>query len=234
VWSHDRLAVQSVIDFDINLAIDVSTRIGKTSPYARDAILFGWGFYADTAMAANQAFYPPSEWTLADRIGNNTRATIPVVTLAGIMLAPVYLAEGAVACAVSDCTNEARAAEDTLTTSRTVLESSAPQVGNVGYRSFDAFKRAMGSAGDGNVWHHIVEQRTVNVERFGAAAIHNTINVIKVSGQVNQAIANYYSSKTFFTNGETVRDWLSTQSYEEQYQFGQDILQRVLSGLELP
>ena len=48
-WKTVSSAAKSVIDLDMNLAIDVSTRVGKTSPYARDAILFGWGFYADTA-----------------------------------------------------------------------------------------------------------------------------------------------------------------------------------------
>jgi hypothetical protein len=42
------------------------------------------------------------------------------------------------------------------------------------FKSFDAFKNAMGPAGENKAWHHIVEQRRINVERFGAEAIHNT------------------------------------------------------------
>jgi len=135
---------------------------------------------------------------------------------------------------INDCTNKARAAEDALTNNRSVFESAVTQVGNVGYRSFDAFKRAMGSAGDGNVWHHIVEQRTANVVRFGAAAIHNAINVLKVSREANQAIADYYSRIRPFTDGMTVREWLTSQSLADQFEFGQKILQMVQNGEVLP
>jgi hypothetical protein len=33
-------------------------------------------------------------------------------------------------------------------------------------------------------------------------------------------ISGYYSSKQPFSEGKTVRQWLSTKSYEEQYEFG--------------
>jgi len=48
------------------------------------------------------------------------------------------------------------------------------------YRSFTAFKRAEGAAGNGMAWHHIVEQTPGNVKRFGAEAIHNTENLVKL------------------------------------------------------
>lgn len=102
------------------------------------------------------------------------------------------------------------------------------------FKSFDALKRGLGSAGPGKVWHHIVEQRDVNIKRFGPEGIHNTRNVIAVDSRVNQKIADYYSRKTLFTGGKTVREWLTPQSFEEQYEFGEMILQRVLNGLELP
>jgi hypothetical protein len=104
------------------------------------------------------------------------------------------------------------------------------------FNSFDALKRELGSAGDGNVWHHIVEQRVPNVERFGAEAIHNTTNVVPISREANQAIANYYSSipASGFTRGITVRDWLGTQSFSKQREFGLDILDRALAGKPLP
>jgi len=52
------------------------------------------------------------------------------------------------------------------------------QVASQGFHSFAAFKRAMGPAGDGMAWHHIVEQGGGNLERFGAEAIHSTSNLI--------------------------------------------------------
>ena len=39
-----------------------------------------------------------------------------------------------------------------------------------GFSTYREFKRVYGSAGKGFEWHHIVEQRPVNVERFGAGA----------------------------------------------------------------
>jgi hypothetical protein len=46
-----------------------------------------------------------------------------------------------------------------------------------GYSSFKSFKRAMGPAGNGKEWHHIVEQTDGNVARFGPQALHNTESV---------------------------------------------------------
>ena len=84
------------------------------------------------------------------------------------------------------------------------------------------------------MWHHIVEQRAANAEQFGAEAIHNTANVAAISNEANQAIANYYSSKQLFTNGLTVRQWLETQSFDQQRAFGLRITMSVLTGQPLP
>ena len=101
-------------------------------------------------------------------------------------------------------------------------------------KSFDALKTKIGSAGEGNVWHHVVEQRRANVEQFGAEAIHNTTNVVSVPREVNQKIADYYSSIRPFTNQQTVRQWLGSQSWRQQYSFGQQMLQKARSGQPLP
>src|SRR5262249_25097752 len=98
------------------------------------------------------------------------------------------------------------------------------------FPSFDALKRALGPAGDGKVWHHIVEQRAANIEKFGAEAIHNTQNVVAVPREINQAIADYYSRKRAFTSGQTVRQWLGSKSLEQQRAFGVRILDLVQNG----
>jgi len=92
------------------------------------------------------------------------------------------------------------------------------------FKSFDAFKNAMGSAGENKAWHHIVEQRKPNVDRFGAEAIHNTGNVMAVDKTKHDAISAYYSTKSDDTGGMVVREWLRTKSYEEQRAFGLMIL----------
>ncbi len=92
-----------------------------------------------------------------------------------------------------------------------------------GYGSFNAFKSAFGSAGKGNAWHHIVEQSGSNVSKFGAESIHNVNNLIKLphgAGSIHAKVSGFYSSKQAFTGGQTVRQWLGTQSFQQQYDFG--------------
>jgi hypothetical protein len=54
-----------------------------------------------------------------------------------------------------------------------------------------------------------------------------------VSAGTNQIKANYYSTTQYFTGGRTVRDWLTGQSFAEQYAFGMDVLAQIRRG-ELP
>lgn len=92
-----------------------------------------------------------------------------------------------------------------------------------GYASFAAFKAANGAAGKGMAWHHIVEQGGSNVAKFGATKVHNVNNLVKLehgAGSIHAKISGYYSSKRPFTGGQTVRQWLSTQTYKQQYDFG--------------
>ena len=95
-----------------------------------------------------------------------------------------------------------------------------------GFRSFRAFKNAMGRAGPEMNWHHIVGQTPGNIARFGPEAIHNTQNLIRMDARIRGLVSKYYSGKDFFTGGQTVRQWLSDQSFEEQMQFGLDTLRR--------
>lgn len=81
-----------------------------------------------------------------------------------------------------------------------------------------------GPAGPKAEWHHIVEQAAGNTARFGASALHNTVNVVRLDNTTHRAVSAYYSSKQSFPAGKTVREWLSTKSYKEQYEFGQRIV----------
>ncbi|MBN8232455.1 hypothetical protein JYK02_33565 [Corallococcus macrosporus] len=93
------------------------------------------------------------------------------------------------------------------------------------WNSFSAFKRARGPAGPGKQWHHIVEQTDGNVRRFGPQALHNTENVIAMDEVVHQRISAYYSSKDArFSATQTVRQWLSGQSFQAQRDFGMTVL----------
>jgi RHS repeat-associated protein len=104
----------------------------------------------------------------------------------------------------------------------TAVDSAEAGIG--GFRSYGAFKRAFGGAGDDMNWHHIVEQRSANVEKFGAEAIHNPDNIVSIPKEMHDQVSAYYSSKRPFTGGQTVRQWLGTKGYREQYDFGISVL----------
>jgi hypothetical protein len=96
-----------------------------------------------------------------------------------------------------------------------------------GFNSFREFKDAYGPAGSGYAWHHIVEQTPSNIAKFGPERIHNINNLIKLphgAGSHHALITGFYSSKQAFTNGLTIRQWLSTKSFAEQYEFGINII----------
>lgn len=92
-----------------------------------------------------------------------------------------------------------------------------------------ALTRALGPAGPGQHWHHIVEQTPGNIARFGPQAVHNTQNVVRLDAAAHARISGFYSSIQPQVTGSTtmtVRQWLSTQSFEAQQAFGQQILRQ--------
>ncbi len=126
---------------------------------------------------------------------------------------------GAYACRDGDCGNEA------------ALLGRAVQNGiGQGYRSFQAFKNARGTAGEGQAWHHIVNQNGGNVARFGAERIHNTSNLIRLpngAGEIHRQITGYYNSIRPDITGSTtlrIREWLELQSFQFQWRFGIDTI----------
>ncbi|HYH97144.1 hypothetical protein [Hyalangium sp.] len=106
-----------------------------------------------------------------------------------------------------------------------------------GFRSWGSFsglKNALGAAGKGKEWHHIVEQTPGNVERFSLHALHNTQNVIPLDTAIHRGVSRLYSSiRPEITNSGTltVRQWLSTQSYEAQRAFGLRAIENVRNGI---
>ena len=97
------------------------------------------------------------------------------------------------------------------------------------FESFAELKKVLGPAGEGKAWHHIVEQNPANLAKFGNRVVQNTDNVIAIehgAGTLHARVSGYYSSIQPFTNGQTVRRWLSGQSFQEQYQFGIKILKQ--------
>ncbi|WP_152621849.1 hypothetical protein [Archangium violaceum] len=105
--------------------------------------------------------------------------------------------------------------------------------GHRAFKSFDDFKDFVGPAGEGKQWHHIVEKREANLKRFGSEALHNTENVVPLEEGLHADVSAFYSSKQEFITGSpglTVRQWLNTQSYEVQRQFGLRAIENIRSG----
>jgi hypothetical protein len=84
------------------------------------------------------------------------------------------------------------------------------------------------------VFDHVVEQSQIGRSGFSPENVHNPFNLDPVDAQINQLKANYYSSKTIFSGGGTVRDWLTGQSFADQYDFGMRINGLLQAGLPLP
>ena len=105
--------------------------------------------------------------------------------------------------------------------------------GHRAFKSFDDFKDFMGPAGEGKQWHHIVEKREANLKRFGSESLHNTENVVPLEEELHTDVSAFYSSKQEFITGSPrliVRQWLNTQSYEAQRQFGLRAIENIRSG----
>jgi len=103
----------------------------------------------------------------------------------------------------------------------------------MGFSTFEKVKKYLGAPGEGKQWHHIVEQCQIKKTRssFSPYKIHNTCNLIAIDKDVHNKISKYYSSKFEFTDGKTVRDWLSDdKSFEFQYNFGLDVINNALNG----
>lgn len=141
--------------------------------------------------------------------------------------AGVGAAVGALASGVAYGITNAVTGGSTITGSQKVVSGSQKVANGKGYKTFNAFKKANGSAGKNQAWHHIVEQNSNNIAKFGAENIHNTGNIVNIpsgyKGSLHSKITGLYNSINKAITGSsnmTVRAWLSTKSFDFQYQFG--------------
>jgi hypothetical protein len=93
-----------------------------------------------------------------------------------------------------------------------------------GFGSSRQLKKFMGSPGEGNQWHHIVEQSQIKKSNFPVQQVQNPGNLVSIDKVTHAKINGYYSSKPDFTGGLRYRDWLVGQSFETQYERGKQIL----------
>ena len=172
---------------------------------------------------------PTDGWAWAGLAGDVVDL-IPGVTGAGESIKAARAANK-VADAVDTARDVMRTADnavevaENISNSRRLIKSINGLTENVGFTSFDALKKSVGPAGEGKHWHHIVEQSQIQKSGFSAQQIHNTSNIIAVDASTHAKITGHYNSKKYlFTEGKSVRDWLSGQSYEAQYEYGIKVL----------
>ena len=162
---------------------------------------------------------------VADKQGKTGWDKVGYVATGAIIGGTIGAAAGYVAApAVASATGVAGIS---VTTSGISVLSTSAGASGAGYASYYELKKAIGSAGSGYEWHHIVEQCQQTKSGFDAYLIQNTDNIIKVSREVHRQISAYYKTTTFdFTNGLSVRDWLAGQSFQFQRDFGIEVLKQ--------
>ncbi len=92
-----------------------------------------------------------------------------------------------------------------------------------GYKTFKTLKKHLGSSGEGNEWHHIVEQCQVNKSGFAKELINNPENMIKLTVEDHRKVSSFYSS-LYEDTGMTFRNWLAGQDIVTQYKEGIRVL----------
>ena len=189
--------------------------------------------FAMLAMAAlgNTA---PGLAAKAPTLPGSMQAAVQAETQVGIRLAAVGQVETVAVSAESVTIALAPGAVAMTARAMNAAAAKAPPNGFRAWGSYKSFKRAMGSAGPGKEWHHIVEQTPGNEKRFGAQAVQNTENIVPLDKGIHTRISSLYSSIQRDITGSstmTVRKWLSTQSYEAQREFGLSAIDKVTKGI---
>ncbi len=83
------------------------------------------------------------------------------------------------------------------------------------------FKQLAGRR-SGYDWHHVVEQ---NQTQFGSLRLNSIGNMIQIPRSLHNKISGHYQSNVPGT-GQTVRQWLRSQSFEAQHAYGIRVLQQ--------
>lgn len=145
---------------------------------------------------------------------------------------PVWSADGSTGAVASLTIDEAPAQMWDLTVADAhtfFVGAGAWLVHNCGFNTFDQAKAALGPAGDGMVYDHVVEQSQIVKSGFDPQVVHSAANLRPVPASINAAKAAYYASKQPFSNGLRVRDWLAGQDFATQREFGLDVLRELLN-----
>lgn len=102
-------------------------------------------------------------------------------------------------------------------------------------RSFDTYaafrkidlEKVYGSAGEGQDWHHIVEQGR-NAGAITISLLQSTKNIVRIPRLLHEELNSFYATKQQIGNESFVpREYLRGKSFEEQYEFGLYAMRRL-------
>ncbi len=94
------------------------------------------------------------------------------------------------------------------------------------YKNFDKFKQQYGKAGEGQEWHHLVEQSQIKKSGFDSEMVNNGNNMIPLDKETHHKVSGYYSRKVPGTD-MSFRDWMAYKgfTFEEQQEIGIYVLE---------
>ena len=150
----------------------------------------------ETAALASKAPKLPGFAQASERFAANTGLRLQEAAT-GVERVVISIPEGTIRMALAPHT-VAMAAQGAGTGGPAPIRGKLLPNGHRAWGSFSGFKSAMGPAGPGKAWHHIVEQTAGNVKRFGGEALHNTENVIALEESLHTRVSAFYSSKNLY------------------------------------
>lgn len=105
------------------------------------------------------------------------------------------------------------------------------------FSNYDAFlkgapevkiiEKFFGRAGDGSQYHHIVTQGGVNDRNLLSTQLQNTDNVIVLPTLLHEMVSDEYKGPAPDRSNRTLYQWLQTQPYEVQREYGLSILRKL-------
>jgi hypothetical protein len=117
---------------------------------------------------------------------------------------------------------------------RTLQELQVTEIGE-SFSSYDAFlkyepeellEKRFGRAGDGQQYHHIVEE-AINDGAIPASQLQSTDNIIRIPTLLHEEISAIYSRSAPTAPNMTLRQWLKGQSYQAQYDYGLSVMRNL-------
>jgi hypothetical protein len=95
----------------------------------------------------------------------------------------------------------------------------------LGFRSRRSFIRVHGTKANYE-WHHLVQAQSDNVTKYGPYVIHSQGNMVQIPKALHSQITAFQNSKPKYPNtgGLVFRDWVKTQPFHQQMEWGRWLL----------